>query len=79
MRMRQIDGLELPAGRAVELKPGGYHVMLTNLKGQIKAGGKVPLTLVIEGRDKERETIEVIAVARPRWTPSDDAKHQHKH
>ena len=79
MRMRQIEGLELPAGRAVELKPGGYHVMLMNLKGQIKVGDKVPLTLVIEGRDKKRETIEVIAVARPLSTPSDDAKHQHKH
>jgi len=65
MRMRQVKELALPAGKAVELKPGGYHVMLLDLKGQVKAGDKVPLTLVLEGEDKKRETIEVNAVARP--------------
>ena len=65
MRMRQVKELALPAGKAVELKPGGYHVMLLDLKGQVKAGDKVPLTLVLEGDDKKRETIEVNAVARP--------------
>ena len=33
MKMRPVAGLELPAGRTVELKPGGYHVMLMDLKG----------------------------------------------
>ena len=65
MRMRQVKELALPAGKAVELKPGGYHVMLLDLKGQVKAGDKVPLTLVLEGDDKKRETIEVTAIARP--------------
>lgn len=65
MRMRQVKELALPAGKAVELKPGGYHVMLLDLKGQVKAGDKVPLTLVLEGDNKKRETIEVNAVARP--------------
>ncbi|WP_426089742.1 copper chaperone PCu(A)C [Janthinobacterium sp. PSPC1-1] len=65
MRMRQIKEIALPAGKAVELKPGGYHVMLLDLKGQVKAGDKIPLTLVVEGEDKRRETIEVTAVARP--------------
>ncbi|MGK5051571.1 copper chaperone PCu(A)C [Janthinobacterium sp. RB2P8] len=65
MRMRQIKELALPAGKAVELKPGGYHVMLLDLKGQVKAGDKIALTLVVEGEDKRRETIEVTAVARP--------------
>ena len=65
MRMRQIKEIALPAGKAVELKPGGYHVMLLDLKGQVKAGDKIPLTLVLEGEDKHRETIEVTAVARP--------------
>ena len=65
MRMRQVKEISLPAGKAVELKPGGYHVMLLDLKGQVKAGDKIPLTLVLEGEDKHRETIEVTAVARP--------------
>lgn len=65
MRMRQVKEIALPAGKAVELKPGGYHVMLLDLKGQVKAGDKIPLTLVVEGEDKRRETIEVHAVARP--------------
>jgi copper(I)-binding protein len=64
MKMRQIDGLDLPAGQRVGLKPGGYHVMLFDLKAPVKAGDKVPLTLVVEGKGKERSTIEVVAVAR---------------
>jgi copper(I)-binding protein len=64
MKMRQIDGLDLPAGQGVGLKPGGYHVMLFDLKAPVKAGDKVPLTLVVEGKGKERSTIDVVAVAR---------------
>ena len=36
MRMRAVPALELPAGKAVELKPGGYHVMLMDLKQQLR-------------------------------------------
>lgn len=63
MKMRAVTGLDLPAGKLVELKPGGYHVMLMDLKQPIKAGDAVPLTLVVETRDKKRETIEVSATA----------------
>jgi copper(I)-binding protein len=59
MKMRPIDHLELPAGKAVELKPGGYHVMLMDLKAPLKVGDKVPLALTVEGRDGKRETIRV--------------------
>lgn len=65
MKMRAIPGLDLPAGRAVELKPGGYHVMLMELKQQVKEGETVPITLVVEGKDKKRETVEVKAAVRP--------------
>lgn len=64
MRMRQVPALELPAGKAVELKPGGYHVMLLDLKQQVKEGDTVPLTLVFEGKDGKRETVEVKAPVR---------------
>ena len=59
MRMRAVPALELPAGKAVELKPGGYHVMLMDLKQQLKPGDSVPLTLVVEGKDGKRETVNV--------------------
>jgi copper(I)-binding protein len=65
MRMREISALDLPAGKTVELKPGGFHVMLMDLKQPMKAGDIVPVTLVIEGADKKRETLEVKASVRP--------------
>jgi len=65
MKMRAVDGgIALPAGKPVMLSSGGYHVMMMDLKGQIKAGDTVPLTLVIEGNDKKRQSVEVRAVAR---------------
>jgi hypothetical protein len=59
MKMRAVPGLDLPAGKAVELKPGGYHVMLMDLKQQLKDGETVPVTLVVESKDGKRETLEV--------------------
>ncbi len=81
MKMRAIAGLDLPAGKTVELKPGGYHVMLMDLKQQMKDGDTVPLTLVVEGKDKKRSTIEVKATVKPLTTaaPASKMDHQHKH
>ena len=75
MRMRAIDALDLPAGRTVKLEPGGYHVMLMDLKQQLKPGETVPLTLVVEGKDGKRETIEVKAPVKPLAGPMDSMKH----
>ncbi len=50
MKMRAVAALDLPAGRPVELKPGGYHVMLLDLSRTLKAGEKIPLSLRIETR-----------------------------
>ncbi|GAP33876.1 copper chaperone PCu(A)C [Piscinibacter sakaiensis] len=61
MRMRAIPRLALPAGQTVELKPGGYHVMLMDLKQPLKPGDSVPVTLVVEGADGKRETLELKA------------------
>lgn len=66
MKMRAVDALALPAGQAVALKPGSYHVMLMGLKAPIQAGETVPLTLTVEGEDKQRTTVEVKAQARAR-------------
>jgi copper(I)-binding protein len=48
MKMRALPLLDLPAGKAVELKPGGYHVMLMDLKQALVKDSKVPLTLVFK-------------------------------
>jgi len=48
MRMRHVDSLDLPAGEVVTLQPGGYHVMLFDIKRPLKAGEQVGVTLVIE-------------------------------
>ncbi|MHA7598308.1 copper chaperone PCu(A)C [Alicycliphilus sp. T452] len=64
MKMRAIPALDLPAGQAVELKPGGYHIMLLDLKQPVVQGGTVPLTLVFEGKDGQRQTQELQAPVR---------------
>ena len=64
MRMRAVPGVDLPAGKAVDLKPGGYHVMLLDLKAPIVEGQEVPMNLVIEHADKKRETVVIKATAR---------------
>ena len=76
MRMRAVPDLALPAGKAVALKPGGYHVMLLDLKHALKAGDTVPVTLVVEGADKKRESIEIKAAVR---TAAAAPAHEHKH
>ena len=74
MKMRAIAALELPAGKPVELKPGGYHVMLMDLKQELKAGDAVPVTLVIEGAGGQRETLEIKA---PVKALADSGGHKH--
>ena len=65
MKMRQVSGIDLPAGQAVELKPGGYHIMLLDLPGQIKEGDHVALTLVVEDDKHQQRRVPVNAIARP--------------
>lgn len=81
MKMRAVPSLALPAGKAVDLKPGGYHVMLMDLKGQVKDGDTVPVTLVVEGKDGKRQNIEIKASARTAAAPAmkQGDGHMHKH
>lgn len=71
MRMRAVPSLELPAGRPVELKPGGYHIMLMDLRRHLREGDEVPMQLLIEYRNGVRETISIDAAIR--GTPGADA------
>ena len=64
MKMSPVNGIELPAGQSVKLAPGGYHVMLLDLKQPLKAGDSVPVTLTIERADKSRTSLDVKAEVR---------------
>jgi periplasmic copper chaperone A len=64
MRMRAVPRLELPPGKTVELKPGGYHMMLVDLKRPLKKGDLVPIRLKVELSDKTVKTIQVMAEVR---------------
>jgi copper(I)-binding protein len=64
MKMSPVDGVDVPAGKTVKLAPGGYHVMLTGLRQQMKAGDRVPLKLTFELADKKRESLELSAEVR---------------
>lgn len=59
MKMRALGRLDLPAGKKVELKPGGYHVMLMDLKQQLRKGDTIPLALTMEGKDQKARTVEI--------------------
>ena len=48
MRMRPLAKLALPSGGVLAMKPGGYHIMLLNLKHALQAGEKVSVTLTFE-------------------------------
>lgn len=79
MRMRPVPRLDLAPGQSVALKPGGYHVMLIGLKKPLADGEKVPLTLLVEGRDKKVEKVEVSAEVRPLTAAAPMDEHHHHH
>jgi copper(I)-binding protein len=64
MKMRAVDTLALPAGKPVEFRPNGYHLMMTGLKAPVKAGDVVTIKLVVEDAKGKRETVDVKATAR---------------
>ncbi len=81
MKMRAVARLDLPAGKPVKLEPGGYHVMLMDLKQPLKKGDLVPLTLKIEGKNNSVETILINAEVRDLTAaaPAAATTHDHKH
>jgi copper(I)-binding protein len=82
MRMAEIKGgLALPAGKAVELKPGGYHIMLLDLKQSLKVNSQIPVTLTFANAKGEQSKIEIkapVAVRAPGSAPGKDMS-GHKH
>jgi periplasmic copper chaperone A len=64
MRMRRVDALALPAGKAVKLEPNGLHIMLVDIREPLKPGDRARLTLVVE-RAGKRSEVPVDAEVRP--------------
>jgi periplasmic copper chaperone A len=82
MKMAEVKGgLELPAGKTVELKPGGYHIMLLDLKQGLKVDSQVPVTLTFINAKGEPSKVEVkmpVAARAPGSAPGKDMS-GHKH
>jgi len=81
MKMRAVPELQLPAGKAVELKPGGYHVMLLDLKGPLSANSTVPLTLTFKDSKGVETKTELAVPVRAVNAPAHNhgGGHDHKH
>jgi copper(I)-binding protein len=65
MRMRAVESIALPAGQAVNLASGGYHLMLFDLKRQLKEGEQVPLTLTVQDAGGKRENVTLSVPVKP--------------
>jgi copper(I)-binding protein len=61
MEMRQLDAIDLPAGKTVEFKPGGLHVMFIGLKQPLAIGSKVPVTLKFEKAGEIKVEFDVMS------------------
>jgi len=64
MKMNAVDRVALPANKTVELKPGGYHIMMMDLTQPLRDGETVPLTLTFEDKAGKKQTVEVKAAVR---------------
>ena len=65
MRMREVTGgVPLKAGQIFELKPGGYHIMMMDLKQPVKPGDRVTLTLTFKQANGQQSSTQVDAEVR---------------
>jgi periplasmic copper chaperone A len=79
MKMRALPSLELPAGKKVELKPGGYHVMLMDLKAPMAKDSTIPMTLLFKDAKGVESRLELklpVATAAP-GAAAGAAEHKH--
>ena len=83
MKMAPITSLDLPAGKVVELKPGGFHLMLMDLKSPLEKGAKVPLTLKFQDAKGVKFQVDLTLDAAMPSIPAGGASsaggHQHHH
>jgi copper(I)-binding protein len=79
MTMRSLDkGLAIEPGKTVKLAPGGYHLMLMDLKNPLKQGDKVPLTLEFQKAGKVKLALEVQGVGAQAPGAGDHSGHMKK-
>jgi periplasmic copper chaperone A len=84
MQMRAVSGIDLPAGKAVALQPGGFHVMLLDLKTALPKNSTIPLTLLFKdakGVESKVDLTVPVAVVSPSAKADGAAMpmNQHKH
>ena len=72
VRMREVKGYDIPANGVFELKPGGAHLMLVDVRRPLKEGEKVPLVLKFEKSGEVKVDFQVRPLAAP-------ASSEHKH
>lgn len=80
MKMRAVPALDLPAGKTVQLKPGGYHLMLMELKQPLAKGSSMPLTLHLKdakGVESRQEIKVQVMTAAPGASAAPPSAHQH--
>jgi copper(I)-binding protein len=63
MKMEHVDGIDIPAHGMLEMKPGGYHIMLMGLNGPLREGDEIALTLTFEKAGKVQVKARVGGVA----------------
>lgn len=76
MKMRQVDAIELPAGKAVDLGAAGYHLMLIGLKKPLEAGKKTHCEMIVRGADGKDTKVQLSAKIKPM---AESAHHEHAH
>jgi copper(I)-binding protein len=69
MRMHEVPAIDVPAGQAVHLQPGGLHLMFMGLQAPLQAGSRVPVTLRFEKAGEVRVEMEV-SVRPPAGAPA---------
>ncbi len=70
MKMRAVTSIDVAPGASVELKPGGFHVMLIDLKAPLKEGTSFPLTLTFEKGGSSTFQVQVRGVAATSAAPN---------
>ncbi len=70
MKMRPVASIDIPAGQAVTLQPGGYHIMLVGLAKPLKTGQTFPLTLTFEKAGSRTVNVAVETIGAMGPTPA---------
>jgi copper(I)-binding protein len=76
MKMRQVEAIDLPAGKAVDLGEAGYHLMLLGLKKPLVAGKKTFCEMIVRSADGKDQKVQVTAKVQPLVA---EAGHAHMH